>query len=132
LFRALDRQAFEAVVAGWAEAVLAAAPATAGTLEAVAVDGKTVRGSRKQGVPAAHLLSAFSQRLGGTLGQRPVDDTTNEIPVAPDLIAALVVRRRVFTMDALLTQTDIAPPIVAGGGGLCDGGQDQSAAPVCR
>ena len=116
LFRALDRQAFEAVVAQWAEAILATHPPDAEMVEAVAVDGKTLRGSAKHGVPAAHLLSAFSHRLGMTLGQRPVDDKTNEIPVAPELTSELVVAGRVLTMDAQLTQRAIAQTIVAGEG----------------
>lgn len=116
LFRALDRQAFEAVVAQWAEAQLAAQPPASGSEEAIAVDGKTLRGAAKQGVPAAHLLSAFSHRLGVTLGQRAVDDKTNEIPVAPELISQLVVTGRVLTMDALLTQREIARAIIDGGG----------------
>lgn len=116
LFRALDRAAVEAVVARWAAAILALHPPGEGMLEAVALDGKTLRGSAKHGVPAAHLLSAFSHRLGVTLGQLPVDDKTNEIPVAPELISHLVVAGRVLTMDALLTQRDIAQPIVEGGG----------------
>lgn len=116
LFRALDRQAFEAVVAQWAETVLTRHPAPPDTVEAVALDGKTLRGSAKHGVPAAHLLSAFSQRLGVTLGQRPVDDKTNEIPVAPELISQLAVAGRVWTMDALLTQRAVAQAIRDGGG----------------
>lgn len=116
LFRALDRQAFEALVAQWAEAVLARHPPPDGTPEAIALDGKTLRGSAKQGVPAAHLLSAFSQRLGVTLGQQPVADKTNEIPVAPEVISQLAVAGRVLTMDALLTQRAIAQAIVDGGG----------------
>ena len=116
LFRALDRQAFAAVVAQWAEAVLAAHPPADGVWEAVALDGKTLRGSAKHGVPAAHLLSAFSHRLEVTLGHRPVDDKTNEIPVAPELIREVVVAGRVLTMDAHLTQRAIAQPIVDGGG----------------
>ncbi len=116
LFRALDRQAFEVVVAQWAEALLTEQPPAAGTEEAMALDGKTLRGAAKHGVPAAHLLSAFSHRLGVTLGQQPVDDKTNEIPVAPELIAHLVVSGRVLTMDALLTQREIAQAIRDGGG----------------
>ena len=116
LFRALDREAFEAVVAQWAAAVLTAHPADEETVEAVALDGKTLRGSAKHGVPAVHLLSAFSHRLGVTLGQQPVDDKTNEIPVAPELISQLVVAGRVLTMDAQLTQRAIAQAIGDGGG----------------
>ena len=42
--------------------------------EGVSVDGKCLRGSRKQGAPGTHLLSAVSQRLGLTLAQEAVDD----------------------------------------------------------
>ena len=115
VFRRLDRADLEARLGAWAETVLAAT-AVGTNLEAVALDGKTLRGSRKQGAPAAHLLSAVSHRLGLTLGQMGVEDKTNEIPVAPLLLAGLVLEGRVFTMDALLTQRAIAQTIVDGGG----------------
>jgi len=116
-FRRLDRAQVEAVLATWAEAVLAALPATdALPLEAVAIDGKTLRGSRKQGAPGVHLLSALSQRLGLTLHQVGVDDKTNEIGATPTLLAGLVLEGRVFTMDALLTQRAIAQTLVDAGG----------------
>src|SRR5207302_7455274 len=63
-----------------------------------------------------HLLSALSQRLGLTLHQVGVDDTTNEIGAAPGLLAGLVLAGRVFTMDALLTQQAIAQTLVDAGG----------------
>jgi len=117
VFRRLDRADLEARLGAWAETVLQATATPAETeLEAVALDGKTLRGSRKQGAPAAQLLSAVSHRLGLTLGQMGVDDKTNEIPVAPLLLAGLVLEGRVFTMDALLTQRAIAQTIVDGGG----------------
>ena len=117
VFRRLDRADLERRLGAWAESVLqATATAPAADLEAVAIDGKSLRGSRKQGAPAAHLLSAVSHRLGLTLGQMGVDDKTNEIPVAPQLLAGLVLEGRVFTMDALLTQRALAQTIVDGGG----------------
>lgn len=116
IFKGLDAPAFEAVVAQWAEAVLTAPalpplPDLPMALEAVALDGKTLRGSRKQGAPGAHLLSALSQRLGVVLGQVAVDDKTNEIPATQELLAQLVLRGRVITGDALLTQREIAQTI---------------------
>ncbi len=116
LFRALDRQAFEAIVGQWAEAVLAAHPPRAGTLAVIALAGKTLRGSAKHGVPAAQLLSAFSQRRGVTRGQRPGDDKPNEMPGAPEWMSALVLTGRVLTMDALLTHRESAQARGAGGG----------------
>ena len=112
-FRKLDREAFEQRLGAWAEQVLAA---TAPGEEALALDGKTLRGSQKQGAPAPHLLSVVSHRLGLTVGQAEVDAKTNEIPVAREVLAGLVLQGRVVTMDALLTQRALADQIVVGGG----------------
>lgn len=116
VFRQLEVTEFEARLGAWAESWVAAEGAVATEVEGVAMDGKTLRGSRKQGAAGTHLLSALSHRLGVTLGQQAVAAKTNEIPQAEALLTALVVEGRVFTMDALLTQTEIAQQIVQGGG----------------
>jgi hypothetical protein len=116
ILRTLDRTQVDAVLGAWAEEVVAALAPAGHELEGVAMDGKTLRGSRQHGVPGAHLLAAVSQRLGLTLGQTAVGAKTNEIPCAETLLAGLVLEGRVFTMDALLTQRAIATTIVAGGG----------------
>jgi predicted transposase YbfD/YdcC len=84
--------------------------------DAIAIDGKTLRGSQKQGAPGVHLLSAFAHRMGLTLAQESVDDKTNEPPVALELLRYLVLEGRIVTMDALLTQRQIAQQIVDAGG----------------
>ena len=91
-------------------------PPATGAPEAIAIDGKTLRGSRKQGAPAAHLLSVLSHRLGLTLWQQAVADKTHEIPVLEEVLRELVIAGRVVTVDALLTQRAIAQRIVKGGG----------------
>ena len=88
IFGRLDKQRFEARLGTWAEAVLAATPTA--ELEAEAIDGKSLRGSQKQGAIGAHLLSAVSHRLGLTLGQRAVPEKTNEIGAANELLAGLI------------------------------------------
>jgi len=45
----------------------------------MAVDGKTLRGSKKQGAPGTHLLSVLAHRLGLTLTQQAVAAKTHEI-----------------------------------------------------
>ena len=82
----------------------------------MALDGKTLRGSRKQGAPGVHLLAAVSHRLGLTLGQTGVDDKTNAITAAPPLLAGLLLEGRVVTVDALLTQREVARVIGEAGG----------------
>lgn len=116
VLRKLDRTLVEATLGAWVESILTALPPATGELEAMAIDGKTLRGSRQQGAPGAHLLSVLSHRLGLTVWQQAVADKTNEIPVLEDVLQELVVAGRVITVDALLTQRAIAPRIVQGGG----------------
>src|ERR1051326_5063221 len=78
IFRRLDKQALETLLARWAHSVVEPRAPTVET-HAVAVDGKTLRGSKKQGALDAHLLSAVSHGLGLTLFQTAVNDKTNEI-----------------------------------------------------
>jgi hypothetical protein len=85
-------------------------------LDGIALDGKTLRGSKRAGAPGAHLLAAVSHRLQQTLGQVAVEDKTNEISACPTLLASLLVEGRVVTMDALLTQTAVAQTILDRGG----------------
>ncbi len=97
----------------WIEENLANCPPPQdGDLEGVAIDGKTLRGSRKQGADKTHLLGAFTHCLGLMTGQVAAADKTNEIGVSPDLLAELIIAGRVFTMDALLAQREIAQTIV--------------------
>jgi len=76
---------------------------------AVAIDGKTLRGSfdafhdRK----AAHVLSAFAADERIILGHLAIDDKSNEIPAAQAMIAALGLTGRLFTLDAMHCQKNI-------------------------
>jgi predicted transposase YbfD/YdcC len=116
VLRKLDRTLVEATLGAWVESLLTALPPATGELEAMAIDGKTLRGSRQHGAPAAHLLSVLSHRLGLTVWQQAVADKTTEIPVLEEVLQGLVVEGRVITVDAWLTQRAIAERIVQGGG----------------
>jgi predicted transposase YbfD/YdcC len=117
VFRHVDRDALEAKLGTWAEGVVVSTPAAPSAGEAVvALDGKTLRGSSKQGAPGGHLLSALSHHLGLTLAQQAVDDKTNEITQVETVLRQLVLPGRVLTMDALLTQRHVAQTIVDAGG----------------
>lgn len=117
VFRHVERNTLEAQLGAWAEGVVATTPPAPSAGEAaVALDGKTLRGSRKQGAPGVHLLSALSHHLGLTLAQQAVDEKTNEITQVETVLRQLVLQDRVVTMDALLTQRHVAQTIVDGGG----------------
>lgn len=116
VLRRVNREVVEAKLGTWAEGLLAGTPASREVEEGIAIDGKTLRGSQKQGAPGAHVLSALAHRLGLTLAQQAVADKTNEIPVALELLRHVVLEGRVVTMDALLPQRPIAHQIVDAGG----------------
>lgn len=117
IFRQLDHEVLEAKLGAWADEVMTSVPAAdAAPEEAMAVDGKTLRGSKKQGAPGTHLLSVVGHRLGLTLTQQAVDDKTNEIKAIETVLEQIVLTGRILTMDALLTQRQVAQTIVDNGG----------------
>jgi predicted transposase YbfD/YdcC len=105
----------EWALAGWVRATRAVAER-----EALALDGKTVRGAavpQPDGTSAApHLLSVSGHQSQATLIQVRVDGKTNEIPIAQALLPYLPLRGRVVTADALHTQTAFAQGVLGQGG----------------
>lgn len=101
----------EAALAAWVQGSLDAEAA-----EALAFDGKTVRGAAPPDGPAPHLLSVCTHESGETLLQVRVDEKTNEIPVARAVFPALPLAGRVVTADALHTYAETAQAILAQGG----------------
>jgi len=117
IFRSIDREAFEAKVGTWAESLVATVPAAPEAPEiAIAVDGTTLRGSKKPGAPETQLLSVLAHEVGLTLTQPAVAAKTNEITEVETVLGAIVLTGRIVTMDALLTQRQVAQTIVEAGG----------------
>ena len=84
-----------------------------GRRRAVAVDGKTVRGARRDH-GRVHLLAVMDHVTRAVLAQRDVDAKTNEITGFRPLLAGLDLAGVVVTADALHTQRDHADFLVAG------------------
>ena len=80
--------------------------------QALAVDGKTLRGSRDATCPPVHLLSALLHQDGVVVAQQAVANTTNEIAMVQPLLAPLAMAGAVVTADALFTQKEIARYVV--------------------
>jgi predicted transposase YbfD/YdcC len=80
--------------------------------EIIAIDGKTVRGSRDSNTRALHLVSAYSVDNGLTLAQVATDAKSNEITAIPELLDLIDVRGAIVTIDAAGCQTNIAEKIV--------------------
>jgi hypothetical protein len=74
---------------------------------AIAVDGKTLRGSRTAGTVADHVLAACDQDTGVVLASTDVNGKTNEITrFAPLLDQISDLRDTVVTADAMHCQRD--------------------------
>jgi predicted transposase YbfD/YdcC len=122
LFKQVSRDKLEEALSRWAEAVLQAHShdardhLTGPAFEGMAIDGKTLRGSKKQGAHEAHLLSALSHRLQVVLGQVAVDDKSNEITAIDKRLTLVGVAGRVTTTDALHTHRQLAQAILDDGG----------------
>jgi hypothetical protein len=80
--------------------------------KALALDGKTLRGTRDGEQPGLHLLSAVLHKEGIIVAQQPVDEKTNEITQVQPLIERLDLGGAVVTADALLTQREFATHLV--------------------
>jgi predicted transposase YbfD/YdcC len=80
----------------------------------IAIDGKTLRGSRgwNEEDRPLHLLHAWSTELGVCLAQVSVDEKSNEITAFPKLLEKLELKGTVVTTDALNTQKKAAAGII--------------------
>jgi predicted transposase YbfD/YdcC len=104
VFSILPAETLETRFQGWVESNF-----TVERGQVVAIDGKTVRGA---GLRALHLVSAWAHRSGIVLGQRKVDEKSNEIMAIPQLLEDLYLAGAIVTLDAMGTQTAIAQKII--------------------
>ena len=116
VLKELDANVVEKTFKNWAKDVCNSQSDFAGCFDAVAIDGKTMRASKKCGAEISHLLSVVSHELGVTLRQQGVSDKTNEIPVSTEILENFDVSGKVITTDALLTQKTFCQEIIEGNG----------------
>jgi hypothetical protein len=109
VFRRLDIAAFEAVLSAWAVSRLE-------DWDAVAIDGKTLRGSRDGDAPGVHLLSAYVGKCASVIAQMRVGAKTNEHKAALELLGVLPLEGKTVTGDAMFTHRDVAETITGAGG----------------
>lgn len=110
VFKRLDIAAFEAVLGAWLQQT-GVAPS-----DPVAVDGKTLRGIHGEQIPGVHLVGAYAHEAGALLAQVCTAGKGQELAAAKAVLAAIPLRGRLVTTDALLTQREVAAQVVASGG----------------
>jgi predicted transposase YbfD/YdcC len=110
----VDPTALAAVIGAWlADRDRLGRPSQQHRRRAVAVDGKTLRGSGAQG-RQVHLLAAMDHATRAVLTQRQVDGAPGEVPGLVPLLADLELAGAVVTADALHTHAGAAEFLVTG------------------
>lgn len=112
VFSLIKPEDFEACFQGWIASLSVDVQN-----EIIAIDGKTVRGSRggKQWSKGLHLVSAWAVEHRLTLGQVRTAEKSNEITAVPELLNMLDVQGSIVTIDAMGCQQAIAKQIVGQG-----------------
>ena len=104
VFARINPEQFQRCFINWIKSVDKKIPG-----EVIAVDGKTLRGSYdKTGDQGPiHMVSAWATEKKLVLGQRKVDDKSNEITAIPELLKALELAGCIVTIDAMGCQREI-------------------------
>ena len=113
VFARLDPKVFQRCLRDW---LLAFSNIVAS--KHIAIDGKTLRGSRRQrsDLGPLHLVSAWARENHLVLGQVAVEGKSNEITAIPRLLELLELHGAVVTIDAMGCQKEIAAKIRERGG----------------
>jgi hypothetical protein len=111
VFRRIDVAAFETAVSTWIRSRLSPDDA-----RHIAIDGKSLRGTRDGETPAAHLVAAYAGDVGAVMAQLRVDAKTNEHKAALELLGILPVKGNIVSGDAMFTHRDFCAEVIEGGG----------------
>lgn len=111
VFARIDAQQFQLAFQEWVWAVNEIVQG-----QIINMDGKQLRGSKDKvlGKRAIYMVSAWAEANELVLGQRKVDEKSNEITAIPELLKMLALAGCIVTIDAIGTQTNIAKTIVEG------------------
>jgi hypothetical protein len=82
----------------------------------IALDGKTLKGSRRLDAKALHVVSAFATELSAVVGDIALAPDENEITAALKLLKELPLKGAIVTGDAIFCQREICRTITDGGG----------------
>lgn len=111
VLQSLDAEALERAFRHHAKALLSHVEAAreAEDRPVIALDGKTLRGSfdHLNDKKAAQTLTAFASSSAILLAHTPIDEKSNEIPAAQQMIGELGLTGVIFTADAMHCQKNV-------------------------
>ena len=106
VFQMLDSRMLEQVCMQWLQSI-------AGQIEGVvAIDGKSLCGSRNGKQSPLHIVSAWACQNSMLLGQVQTDKKSNEITAIPELLKLLSLKGCIVTIDAMGCQKAITEAII--------------------
>ena len=106
VFRLIDTDALEQACHQWLASLVGRVQGV------VAIDGKSVRGSRDGKRHPLHIVSAWASHHGLLLGQVRTAEKSNEITAIPELLKLLSIQGCIVTIDAMGCQKAIAREII--------------------
>lgn len=77
----------------------------------ICIDGKTMRSNKQGEGRASHIVSAWSKEDGFCLGQKAIEEKSNEITAIPKLLDKIAIKGNIITIDAMGTQVAIVEKI---------------------
>ena len=80
----------------------------------IAIDGKTICGSKNTSHRAYHVISAFATENQLVLGELVTEEKSNEITAVPELLDSLNIEGSIITADAMSCQKEIVKKIREG------------------
>lgn len=110
LFKQLNPEHFERALRSWLRG------RQKNGWKAVAIDGKTLRGTQGHQLPGVHLLAAYAHQAKAALAQLAVPGHTNEHKAALQLLDILPLKDTVVTGDAMFCQKDLSIKVLRKGG----------------
>jgi hypothetical protein len=103
VFQSLDGDALSRILGAFAQGDAAGGH--------IAIDGKTLKGSRRHDAKALHVVSAFSTGLSAVVGDLVVTPEQNEITAALALLKGLPLEGAIITGDAIFCQRQLCQHI---------------------
>jgi hypothetical protein len=105
----MDYEGLETELSGWVESH------SGKQIKRISVDGKQLRGSKRERLGALHVVTAASHELKVILKQQPAVEG-DEVAATLTLLASVPLAGRVVTMDAGLLNRQTTECILEGGG----------------
>ena len=96
VFAAMDPEKFLEAFMRWTQSLREALSG-----EVVSIDGKALRQAIDKGQSPKVIVSAWAAGNGLVLGQRKVEDKSNEITAVPELLRSLELAGCIVTLDAM-------------------------------